>query len=45
MTDVFESVAMYTDAGYDAGAEGSPVRLQGGPGHAGRTSTYSRVSP
>ena len=29
MTDVFDSVAEYTDAGYDAGPEGSPVRLKG----------------
>jgi len=29
MTDVFERVAMYTDDGYDVGAEGSPVRLKG----------------
>ena len=28
MTDVFESVALYVDAGFDAGAEGSPVRLK-----------------
>ena len=28
MTDVFESVAIYSDAGFDAGAEGSPVRLK-----------------
>ena len=28
MTDVFESVAEYTDTGYDTGAEGSPVRLK-----------------
>uniref|UniRef100_Q01YN6 Permease n=1 Tax=Solibacter usitatus (strain Ellin6076) TaxID=234267 RepID=Q01YN6_SOLUE len=28
MTDVFESVALYIDAGFDAGAEGSPVRLK-----------------
>src|SRR5664279_825019 len=28
MTDVFDSVAEYTGAGYDAGTEGSPVRLQ-----------------
>jgi predicted permease len=29
MTDVFDSVAEYTGAGYDAGSEGSPVRLKG----------------
>jgi predicted permease len=28
LTDVFESVALYVDAGFDAGAEGSPVRLK-----------------
>ena len=28
MIDVFESVAEYTTAGYDTGAEGSPVRLK-----------------
>ena len=28
MTDVFESVAIYKGTGYDAGAEGSPVRLK-----------------
>src|SRR3954453_18083443 len=28
LTDVFDSVAIYIDAGYDAGAEGSPVRLK-----------------
>ena len=28
MTDVFDSVAEYTDTGYDTGAEGSPVRLK-----------------
>jgi predicted permease len=28
MTDVFDSVAEYTDAGYDTGPEGSPVRLK-----------------
>src|ERR1017187_2183718 len=27
MTDVFDSVSEYTDTGYDAGAEGSPVRI------------------
>ena len=28
MTDVFDSVAEYTGAGYDTGPEGSPVRIQ-----------------
>ncbi len=28
MTDVFDSVAEYTDAGYDTGPDGSPVRLK-----------------
>ncbi len=28
MTDIFESVAEYTDTGYDMGSEGSPVRLK-----------------
>jgi putative ABC transport system permease protein len=28
MTDVFDSVAEYTGAGYDPGPEGSPVRIQ-----------------
>ncbi|HEY1496594.1 MAG TPA: ABC transporter permease [Candidatus Solibacter sp.] len=28
LTDVFESVTLYVDAGFDAGAEGSPVRLK-----------------
>ena len=28
MTDVFESVAEYTDAGHDTGPEGSPARLK-----------------
>jgi predicted permease len=28
MTEVFESVALYSEAGFDAGAEGSPVRLK-----------------
>src|SRR3954453_22128636 len=28
MTAVFESVAIYSDAGYDAGSEGSPVRIK-----------------
>jgi hypothetical protein len=28
MTDVFDSVAEYTDTGYDMGAEGSPVRVK-----------------
>ena len=28
MTDVFDSVALRSGAGYDAGAEGSPVRLE-----------------
>src|SRR6266849_1664145 len=29
MTDVFQSVAIYRDNGYDVGAEGSPVRIDG----------------
>jgi predicted permease len=29
LTDVFESVALVEDSGYDVGAEGSPVRLNG----------------
>ena len=29
MSDVFESVAISTSAGYDAGSEGSPVRIDG----------------
>jgi hypothetical protein len=28
LTDVFESVALRTSAGYDAGGDGAPVRLQ-----------------
>ena len=44
MTDVFDSVAEYTDAGYDAGPEGSPVRLEGGRGHALLLPRASRVS-
>jgi predicted permease len=30
MTDVFESVAIFTGTGYDAGTDGSPLRLEAG---------------
>ena len=39
MTDVFDSVAEYTDTGYDTGPEGSPVRVKADV----VTSSYFRV--